>query len=130
MSRRRESRKPKVLIIDAVPGHVTEISRHLKKHGFRPLSCLSPASALKEMRRLLPDAVIVEIIMPVVSGFEIAARMQADSRLSRIPIFFTTDIQNSTGENHDYFPRPFDKDDLVRSLRERIAGNQCRNGDE
>ncbi|GAB4343366.1 MAG: hypothetical protein Kow0099_21710 [Candidatus Abyssubacteria bacterium] len=68
----------------------------------------------------MPDAVIVEIVMPVVSGFEIAARMQADPRLSRIPVFFTTDIQNSTSENHDYFPRPFDKDALVRSLKERI----------
>ena len=69
----------------------------------------------------MPDAVIVEVILPLMSGFDIGARMQADPKLSHIPIFFTTDIQNSDGESLDYFSRPLHMPSLVRALRARIS---------
>jgi PleD family two-component response regulator len=112
---------PKVLVIDVDAGHIEEIMRPLQENGFRVVSCSSPRGALGRIRAELPDAVVVEVIMPGVSGFEIAARMQADRRLSNIPILFTTDIQDSEGENHDYFARPLDVRGLIRALRKRIA---------
>lgn len=120
-SSEREKPHPKVLVLDADPGHIEEIARPLQAEGFRVVSCSSPRGALGTIRKELPDAVVVEVIMPGVSGFEIAARMQADRRLSRIPILFTTDIQDSEGENNDYFARPLDLGDLIRALRKRIA---------
>ncbi len=112
---------PKVLVIDVNPAHIEEIVGPLQEEGFRVVSCSSPRGALGRIREELPDAVVVEVIMPGLSGFEIAARMQADRRLSDIPILFTTDIQDSEGENHDYFARPLDVRDLIRALRKRIA---------
>lgn len=117
----KEKPHPKVLVLDADPGHIEEIARPLQVEGFRVVPCSSPRGALGKIREELPDAVVVEVIMPGVSGFEIAARMQADRRLACIPILFTTDIQDSEGENHDYFARPLDMRDLIGALRERIA---------
>jgi CheY-like chemotaxis protein len=82
---------------------------------------MTPRGALGSIRQERPDAVVVEVIMPAMSGFQIASRMQADPRLSHIPIFFTTDIQNSDGGNSDYFARPLDMSSLIRALRKRIA---------
>jgi len=113
--------KPTVVVVDANRAHLDELARHLRANGFHVVSCRSMRGALGQLRRTRPDAVILEVIMPGVSGFELAARMQADVDLSHIPIIFTSDIQNSEGENHDYFPRPLDMDGLVRSLKERIA---------
>ncbi len=112
---------PKVLVIDLDRGRVKEIAKRLRKEGFRVVGCSTQRGVLGRVRRERPDAVLVEVIFPLMSGFEIAARMQADPKLAHIPIFFTTDIQNSDGENQDYFSRPLDMPSLVRSLRRRTA---------
>ncbi|MBI4831608.1 MAG: response regulator [Candidatus Lindowbacteria bacterium] len=116
-----KKRAPRVCVIDVNRDHVEEISVHLQSNGFRTIACYSPRGALGRIRRETPDAVVVEVILPGVSGFEIAARMEADRRLSRIPVFFITDIQNSAGDNHDYFPRPLDIPAFISALKQRTA---------
>ena len=113
--------KPKILVIDSDHGHLEDMSRRLEKEGFRVVVCSVPRGILGRIRSEAPDAVIVEVILPFMSGFDIAARMQADPRLSPIPILFTTDIQDSDGENSDYFSRPFHMPGLVRALKARIS---------
>jgi PleD family two-component response regulator len=117
----RKKAYPKVLVIDTDSRNLEEIANRLRKEGFRVVRCLTPRGALGRIREELPDAVVVEVILPALSGFEIAARMQADLRLSHIPIFFTTDIQDSDGESCDYFSRPLEMSALVRAIRERTA---------
>ncbi len=112
---------PKVIVIDTEPRRAREIARSIRAGGFRVDCCLSPRAALARVRRELPAAVVVEVVMPGLSGFEIAARMQADARLSRIPVLFTTDIQNAGGENHDYFSRPLDDPSFIKALKSRVA---------
>lgn len=122
-SAKRGKNYPKVLIIDINRAHISEIAGRLRKEGFRVTGCSAPRGVLGRIRRERPDAVIVEVIRPVMSGFEIAARMEADPQLSRIPIFFTTDIQDSNGDYQDYFSRPLDMSTLVSALKRRISAN-------
>jgi len=117
----KKKKRSKILVIDINRKHITEIAGPLRKDGFRVVTCMTPRGALGRIRQENPDAVIVEVIMPVMTGFEIAARMQADHRLSHVPIFFTTDIQNSDGGNSDYFARPLDMSSLIHALRKRIT---------
>jgi PleD family two-component response regulator len=120
-SAKNAKNKPKVLIIDVNRSHISEIAGLLRKEGFRVTGCSAPRGVLGQIRRKRPDAVVVEVILPSMSGFEIAARMQADPRLSDIPILFTTDIQNSNGDNQDYFSRPLDMPSLVSALKRRTS---------
>ena len=113
--------KPKVLLIDVDRDHIKQIAARLCAEGFSVIGYSTTRGALGCIRREMPDAVIVEVILPTMSGFEIGARMQADPKLSHIPILFTTDIQNSNGENHDYFSRPLHMPSLVRALRSRTS---------
>jgi PleD family two-component response regulator len=120
MTKKKKS-LPKVLVIDFEADRVEEIERIMRNSGLLVVRCLSPRGALSRIRRELPDAVVVEVIMPGMSGFEIAARMQADDRLARIPVLFITDIQSANGEDHDYFPRPLNKPAFLDTLKSRIA---------
>jgi DNA-binding response OmpR family regulator len=97
------------------------MSDFLRQSGFRTFICRAPLKAMGLLRRERPDAVVLEVILPGLSGFEIAARMQGDPLLERTPIIFTSDIQNSAGGNHDYFPRPLNAQRLVETLRSRIS---------
>ena len=117
----RSKAKNKVLAIDIDRDRLKDISARLRAQGFRMSSCSTPRGVLGRIRREMPDAVIAEVIMPVMSGFEIGARMQADPRLSRIPIIFTTDIQDSDGESRDCFARPLNMPILVKALKARIS---------
>jgi PleD family two-component response regulator len=113
--------KKNILAIDIDRDRLKDISARLRAQGFRVSSCSTSRGVLGRIRREMPDAVIAEVILPVMSGFEIGARMQADPRLSRIPIIFTTDIQDSDGESRDCFPRPLDMPSLVKALKARIS---------
>ena len=113
--------KRKVLVVDIDRDRVSKMAGRLRKEGFQV--CVSSAirGIMGRIRDEMPDALIVEVILPLMSGFEIAARMQADPKLSHIPIFFTTDIQNTDGENQDYFSRPLHMPSLVRALKTRTS---------
>jgi PleD family two-component response regulator len=112
------------MIVDTNRSRTGEVAGLLRRSGFHPVVCNAPLRAMGVIRRERPDAVVLEVIMPGRSGFEIAARMQADPRLSRIPLLFTSDIPNSGGGNHDYFPRPLNAQRLVETLKERILVEQ------
>ncbi len=120
MMRMRKQPVPKVIVIDVKPDRAREVAQVIRAGGFH-VECLSPRRALARLRREVPAAVVVEVVMAEMSGFEVAARMQADARLARIPVLFTTDIQSPDRENHDYFPRPLNTSALVDALKSRVA---------
>lgn len=113
--------KPKILLIDVDLDRIKMIAARLRAEGFSVVGCSTTRGALGRIRREMPDAVIVEVILPTMSGFEIGARMQADPKLWHIPILFTTDIQNSNGQSQDYFSRPLHMPSLVSALRARTS---------
>lgn len=118
--KRGRRKNPKIILIDAESDRAERLAEALGKEGFKVITCRTTHGVLGCLRQENPDAVIVEVILPSKSGFEIAARMQADRSLSQIPVFFTTDIQDSGGGNHDYFSRPFELSRLILTIRERI----------
>jgi len=110
------------MIVDTDGTRAGKVGALLKQNGFQASVCDQPLKAMGLMRRERPGAVVLEVVMPGRSGFELAARMQADPLLSRTPIVFTSDIQNSAEGNHDYFPRPLDSRRLVETLKKLTAG--------
>jgi PleD family two-component response regulator len=118
----------KILLVDTDEGRAEELAEILRRKNFETILCYYPLKAMATIRRERPDAVILEVIMAGRSGFEIAARMQADPLLARTPIIFTSDIQNSAGGNHDYFPRPIDESRFVETLRNRISRERADGG--
>lgn len=118
---KKKTSTPKVMVVDADYDRAGEVADRLREEGFRAYACSAARGILGQIRSEMPDALIVEVILPLMSGFEIAARMQADPKLSHIPIFFMTDIQNSNGENLDYFSRPLHIPSLVRALKTRTS---------
>ncbi|MGO4170241.1 response regulator [Novosphingobium sp. YAF33] len=68
------------------------------------------AAALKLVRNFVPDLVITDFMMPLMTGLELAEAMKADSALQRIPIILVTGAQGSIARSrNDLFDRVFDK---------------------
>ncbi len=90
-------KKTKVLIVDDEPEIVTLLKVFLEKSGFEVLDAANGELALKyfgiqplDPAIVLPDIVILDIMMPVMDGYALNAKLQADPRTAKIPIVVLT----------------------------------------
>jgi CheY-like chemotaxis protein len=118
------SYKARVLCIDDEPGVIELVSLILKPQDIQVDGANSGTEGLDAMRKALPDAVLLDIMMPDMDGWEVYQQMQADDRLKKIPVIIVT-ARNSSFEEviareragvSDYVTKPFLPNDLRKSL--------------
>jgi two-component system alkaline phosphatase synthesis response regulator PhoP/two-component system response regulator RpaA len=66
------------------------IERSLRGNDFRITTVNSGVEGLKTARRLVPDLVILDVIMPGMDGYTVCREMRADPLLAEVPILFLT----------------------------------------
>lgn len=123
---RAAEEKNSVLIVDDDTSSLMELSRILL-----PLYTVYMAkdgvSALKIAIKSLPDIIIMDIIMPDMSGFEVLAELGKDDRTKDMPVIFITGISDSDKESEglalgavDYICKPFDAKVVEHRVRRNI----------
>ena len=80
----------KVLIVDDEIHVIKIIQFKLKKEGFDVLSALRGAEAIEIARRELPDVILLDVMMPVMDGYEVFEILQADDQTKNIPVIMVT----------------------------------------
>ncbi|HIP86830.1 MAG TPA: response regulator [Anaerolineales bacterium] len=118
-----------IVCIDDDPEIITLMGLIFRPQGFRLIGAVSGPEGLKVMRRVKPDLVLLDLMMPEMSGWEVYRQMQADEGLRHIPVVIVTvraqPIERTIGLHvfgvEDYITKPFEIRDLVRSVR-RVLG--------
>lgn len=64
----------------------------LEKEGFAVTQCYDGAEVLTTLKTILPGAVLLDVIMPKVSGFEVLKAISIDPRLNTIPVVMLTNL--------------------------------------
>jgi DNA-binding response OmpR family regulator len=114
----------RVLCIDDEPGVVELMSLILRSKNIQVDGANSGAEGLAAMRQNPPDAVLLDIMMPEMDGWEVYKRMRADEKLKNIPVIIVT-ARNSSFEEviareragvNDYITKPFVPDEVRDSL--------------
>ena len=114
----------RVLCIDDEPGVVELISLILRTQNVQVDGANSGLAGLKAMRQNPPDAVLLDIMMPEMDGWEVYKEMRADDTLKQIPVIIIT-ARNSSFEEviareragvNDYITKPFVPDQVRESL--------------
>jgi DNA-binding response OmpR family regulator len=95
------------------------LEESFKLAGYRVVTAANGLEALRHMRRLPPDLVILDVNMPIMDGFTLARRMREDPLLNWTPIIFLTvhsdfpsKIQGFRAGGDDYVVKPFDLTEL------------------
>lgn len=114
----------RVLCIDDEPGVVELVSLILKSQNIQVDGANSGTEGLKAMRIDPPDAVLLDVMMPEMDGWEVYKNMRTDDNLKDIPVIIVT-ARNSSFEEiiareragvSDYVTKPFLPNDLRKSL--------------
>lgn len=114
----------RILVVDDDPVILRLIEVNLDLEGFEVVTADRGEDAIKKARETAPDLIILDLMMPEMSGWEIAERLQKDDKASGIPLVFlsarTQDEDRRRGEElgvAGYVTKPFDPADLVATIR-------------
>lgn len=93
----------RVLIVDDQELNLRVASMAFEKAGFKHVSiCQKSTEAVAEARRLKPDLMLLDIMMPDLDGYAICAQMKADPALKDIPVMFLTAYGDSDHRTRGY----------------------------
>ena len=100
------------------------ICHHLQKEGFRPLASPDGETAYAEVQKKLPDAIILDLMLPGMQGLELCRLLRGKDRTARVPILILTakeeEIDKLVGFEmgaDDYITKPFSPRELIARLR-------------
>jgi CheY-like chemotaxis protein len=113
-----------VLVIDDDPDVRAFIAAALEEHGYRVREAGDGKEGLAEIERDKPDLVIVDFLMPGLSGAEVARRIRA--KLPKQPILFVsgyseTDAVKRTAPDAPLLTKPFRADALAKAVRAALT---------
>ena len=117
-------RKPRILIVEDHPIIAELVETRLRIEGMEPIKCPGGREALEILGSQPLDAVILDIMMPDVDGYEVLRQIRARPATRDLPVIFLTakstpaDIEKglAMGANY-YITKPFSGLDLVRKVR-------------
>ena len=84
-----------ILIVDDMADTLAMLNDALDHEGFSVLVALGGNQALSICKRIVPDLILMDAIMPGMSGFECCKALRADPRLSHIPVVFMTGLDSN-----------------------------------
>ena len=114
----------RVLVVDDEPDLLELVRINLAQSGYTVETAASGSDALTALRRAPPDVMILDLMLPDLSGTELCARVRADQRLAALPIIMLTakseEIDRVVGLElgaDDYVTKPFSPRELALRVR-------------
>ncbi len=118
-------RRKTILICDDEPA-LRELIRASMDDGFEFAEASDGIIAIELAREVTPDVVILDLMLPRLSGLEVLARLNEDERLKDVPVLVIT-AWNETREDvlaagaDDFVAKPFDPEDLKAAVNRLVA---------
>ena len=115
----------RVLVVDDEPNIVDVVSMALRHHGFDVKASDNGTEALARVREWRPHALVLDVMLPDIDGFEVAKRLSDEH--AGVPILFlsardaTADkVRGLTTGGGDYVTKPFSLEELLARLRNML----------
>ena len=118
----------KILIVDDVMSNVLLLKVLLTNEKFQIATASNGRQALDQVIKEKPDLVLLDVMMPDMSGFEVSQQLKANPEMAEIPIIFLTAL-NSTADivkgfqvgGNDFISKPFNKEELIIRVTHQIS---------
>ena len=116
--------KPSVLIVEDEEALVTLLRYNLEKESFHVVSAADGEEALVLAKEETPDLILLDWMLPLMSGIELCRRLRRSPGLSKVPIIMLTakgeeadKVRGLESGADDYVTKPFSPGELVARMR-------------
>ncbi|MEZ5583947.1 MAG: ATP-binding protein, partial [Candidatus Competibacteraceae bacterium] len=120
----QEQNKATILIVDDESTNIQLIIDHLRSSCYAVLVARNGLDALKLLKTNQPDLVIMDLMMPIMNGFEATRRIRQRYSLTQLPIIILTVrsrvsdlIEGLNSGANDYLLKPFHKEELLARIK-------------
>lgn len=128
IERSAESDAPqRILLIDHDPGTLRVLRYFLEKENYEVLTSSNGPDGLKKAVQERPDAVVLDVLLPAMDGYQVLNRMKRDEKMSRIPVFLLSVLAQEAdilkaieGGAADYFVKPFSPQIIIAKIRRAL----------
>ena len=118
---------PIILIVDDQPINVQLLKRKLEREGLQILTAYSGIEALDIIKKVRPDLIMLDVMMPDMDGIEVCQRLQASEDTRSIPVIFVTARTSKEGKIEglsvgavDYITKPIDLDETLARVQTQL----------
>ena len=84
------TQRRRVLLVDDEPGIIKTVGKRLEMAGYDVLTAMDGKDGLTKAQLGKPDVIILDLMLPKMSGFEVCAALKKDPQYQRIPIIIFT----------------------------------------
>ena len=116
--------KGKILIVEDDRDIVEMVEYNLKEEGYATISALNGEDGVNLAGSEQPDLIILDIMLPVIDGFEVCRTLKSDDKTSHIPIIILSAKSQETDKvvglelgADDYVTKPFSPRELIARIR-------------
>jgi signal transduction histidine kinase len=118
----------RILVVDDEPRNVLLLQDLLESRGYTVWTAAGGEQGLAMTRECSPDVVLLDVMMPRLSGFDVCRRLKADQSTAMIPVLLVTSLDAredrlagiGAGAN-DFITKPIDTADLLLRVRNAVA---------
>lgn len=129
------ARRDTILVVDDTPETLGLLTDTLDHAGFTVLIAMDGNSALELLDQITPDLVLMDAVMPGMSGFESCRRIKQEKMLANLPVIFLTGLSESAhvveglaAGGVDYVTKPIVVDELLARIRVHLANARAAQG--
>ena len=126
---------PRILIADDNPSNADLLDAHLDGSGFETKLAYNGEEALAAAREWKPDLILLDVMMPKLSGFEVCRRLRADPATSGVSVLMVTALDQATdvetavdAGTDDFITKPINKTELLLRVRAMLE-SRTQTGD-
>jgi len=125
------SGNPAILIVDDVPKNIQIVAKFLTDEGYSLFFAQSGEAALRQIKTRPFDLILLDIMMPVMDGFEVCSEIKKNEDTKDIPVIFLTAKSDEQSLSKgfslggvDYVTKPFNPNELLARVKNHIKLRQ------
>ncbi len=118
----------KVLVVDDEPAERDILAMEFRMNGFTVATAMGGRDAITQASKLRPDAIVLDLLMPGINGFDVLARLRKSDEFAKTAIIvrsgkaYKPDMDKALEMGADaYVTKPGELEELIRLANEHIA---------
>lgn len=122
----------KILVIDDYPDNVFLIQDRLEKAGYDVITAYDGTTGLEKAFEHDPDLILLDVMMPDISGFDVCKTLTSDDRTKLIPIILLTALSDINDVRagldagaYDYIKKPYNKMEMLSRIKSALRFSEA-----